>query len=92
MRVAATTEAIELVRAAGGRVYVWPTRTVGCQPLTFLEAASEPPGGETFHRASFEAFELYLAADARWPSELHLDVSRGRVRALWDGAAWRLPH
>jgi hypothetical protein len=90
MRVAASPQAVELVRNAGNRLYVWPTCTPGCQPMTHLEADVSPPTGETFHRADFAPFELYLVVGGRWPDELELDVSRGRIRALWDGAAWKI--
>lgn len=90
MRIAATTEAIEIVRASGGRLYVWQERSSGCQPMTFLQAAAAPAAGRTFHRADFAAFELYLAASGRWPLELRLETRRGRVQARWDGSAWAL--
>ena len=92
MQVGATAQAIELVRAAGNRLYVWPHRTAGCQPMTYLKTSTEPTAGVTFQRAPFAPFELYLATDGRWPDQLQLDVSRGHIRALWDGAAWKIEH
>jgi hypothetical protein len=51
-------QVLELVRAAGNRLYVWPTRTAGCQPMTYLDAGTERPAGASFRRASFAPFEL----------------------------------
>lgn len=90
MHVAASPQAIELVRAAGSRLFVWPARTLGCQPMIYLNASAERPSGETFRRAPFSSFELWVGSHGPWPDELELDVSRGRLRALWDGAAWKL--
>ena len=88
MQVAATAQAIELVRAAGNRLYVWSNRTAGCQPMTYLETSTEPADGAIFQRAPFAPFELYLATDGRWPDQLQLDVSRGHLgrRGLEDRA------
>ncbi len=90
MRIAATAEAIALVCASGGRLYVWPTRSVGCQPVTRLTTSATPVAARTFRRAEFAPIALYLGVSLRWPEELGLDVRRGRVRALWDGNAWAL--
>ena len=88
MEIVATPAAVRLIRARGGRLYVWPRRTVGCQGLTLLESAFAPPRGRRFARAGFEAFELWLADGAAWPRELLLEARRGRVAARWDGRAW----
>lgn len=90
MLISASSEAIELVLAAGGRLYVWPARSVGCQPLTRIDSAWEARRGRTFHRADFGPFALHLAVTGPWPQELVLDVHRGRVRALWNGDAWAI--
>jgi hypothetical protein len=88
VRISAGVEAIDLVLSSGGRLYVWPARSVGCQPIDRLETGPVPPRGRTFERADFGPFALYLAVTGRWPQELLLEVYRGRVRALWDGGAW----
>lgn len=88
MVVTATPAAIDLVLAAGGQLFVWPVRSSGCQPLTRLRTSFAPVSGRTFRRIGFEGLELHLAEAGRWPQELGFDVRRGRLRALWDGAAW----
>jgi hypothetical protein len=90
--VHATPEAVALVRASGGRLYVWADRSAGCQPLTLLEAAAEAPAGRDFARVPFAGFELWFSAGrgGAEPAELGLHVGRGRVRATWDGAAWAI--
>jgi hypothetical protein len=90
--VHATPEAVAMVRAAGGRLYVWPDRSAGCQPLTVLAAAADAPTGRHCERVPFAPFELYFAAGSGGtaPAELGLHVARGRVRATWDGAAWAI--
>lgn len=90
VRVSASAEAIDLVLSRGGQLYVWPARSLGCQPLSRLEAAWAPPRGRRFDRADFAPFALYLAAIGRWPQDLALQVHRRRVRALWDGGAWAI--
>jgi hypothetical protein len=92
VEVHATPEAVALVRAAGGRLYVWAERSAGCQPLTVLAAAAEAPAGRDFTRVAFAPFELWFDAGAGGdgPAQLGLHVGRGRVRATWDGAAWAI--
>ncbi len=88
VRISADAAAIDLVLSRGGRLYVWQTRSVGCQPMSRLETGPVPRRGRTFERAEFDPFALYLAVTGRWPHELVLEAHRGRVRALWDGSAW----
>lgn len=82
-----------LARSWGGRLYVWPTRSAGCQPITMLHASPTPAVGRTFDRAGFDPIEVHLAlpkagsAD-RWPHELGLVERRGKIWALWDGSRW----
>jgi hypothetical protein len=86
VHIVASADAVELVRSSGGRLYVWSTRSWGCQPVTRLHASAAPAPGRAFVHAEFDAVDLYLAEVGHWPPELGLDVYRGRVRALWDGA------
>jgi hypothetical protein len=92
VEVRATPEAIALVRASGGRLYVWPERSSGCQPLTVLAASAQAAPGRAFARVPFAPFELYFAVTpgSAVPRQLGLDLHRARVRATWDGAAWAL--
>ncbi len=90
VQVTTTAGVDEAIRAAGGRLYVWPMSSVGCQPMVRLEAATERPRGRAFRRVANANFDLYLATAGRWPEELGLTLVRGRVRALWDGAVWQI--
>ena len=91
MRVKASSEAIELVQAQGGRLYVTAKRARCCHgSLTFLETSSEP-GQRSFRRVSATGIELYLEQGLREPEELELDVGglrRKHVHAYWNGCAY----
>ena len=92
MRVLASDPAVELIRAQGGRLYVWLKRGHCCRPVMTLATATEPPAEKRFTRVAGEArFELYLPSSlGRTPDELHLDLHRfpRRVEAYWNGCAW----
>ncbi len=90
MRVVASEEAVELIRARGGSLYVSvrSTRCCGGRHLS-LGASTEPQPGREFVRVPAPGLELYLQADfGRLPDELHVTARRGRVQAFWDGCAW----
>ncbi len=91
MRVKASSEAIELVQARGGKLYVRAKRVRCCHgSLTFLETSSEP-GERSFRRVGTTGIELYLAEGLREPDELELDVGgrrRKHVHAYWNGCAY----
>jgi hypothetical protein len=81
----------EVVRAQGGRLFVWPSNGRCCgRGLARLETASSPKAGIEFDRVPVEGFELHVARMGRVPDELQLDVHgrRRRVAAYWDGCAW----
>lgn len=91
MRVDASAEAVQLVQAQGGKLYVWARRARCCGgPLVFLETSSEP-GERPYRRVPAEGFELYLDARLGAPEELVVEA-RGRrrrhVHAYWDGCAY----
>jgi hypothetical protein len=88
VRVVASQEAAALVRARGGRLYVWVDGGRCCGATRHLETSPAPQAGQQFERAYEGELELHFPADARLPDELHLDARRGRVRAYWDGCAW----
>jgi hypothetical protein len=92
MRVKASSEAIELVQAQGGKLYVWAKRARCCHgSLTFLETSSEP-GERSFRRVPADTgIELYLDERLHAPDELELDVGglrRKHVHAYWNGCAY----
>lgn len=89
MKVVATPTAVDVVRAAGGRLYVWRTpRTRGCNGMRFLRTAPEPPPGIEFTRLPCDQFELHFGDAAVLPARLEVEARRGRVEAYWDGCAW----
>jgi len=91
MRVIASPEAAGLIRATGGRIYVWPHRARCCGAVTVLRASSRPPHGMTFRPVAEDGYELNLPAGlGRLPEELHLELRRfpRRVEAYWNGCAW----
>lgn len=87
----ASREAVELVRAQGGVLYVWTMpMEYGYHPVFVLEASLESPGADrTFQRFAGEGIELLLDAGSHdLPEAVHLDVSgvlRKRIRATWNG-------
>jgi hypothetical protein len=93
MRVVASPEVTALVRASGGRVFVWPLTLEGVHAGTgvfSLEAATESPGaGHEFVRVQAKGFEVLIdASEHGLPDELHLAVKgwrRKRIRAYWNG-------
>jgi hypothetical protein len=88
MRLVTSPAAAEHVRAAGGAVYVWPTRASCCGGTVELRASTQAPD-KTFRRAEVDGLELYLTAGMGEPDVLELDLSRrGKLRAYWNGLAW----
>jgi hypothetical protein len=91
MRLVASPEAEEVVRAGGGRLFVWSKR-VRCCGITFLQASTEPPDRE-FRCVETGSIEVYLAGGFReLPGELHVEL-RGRrghrhLEAYWNGCAY----
>ncbi|HEX6400013.1 MAG TPA: hypothetical protein VF108_06030 [Actinomycetota bacterium] len=91
MRIVATPEAVEHVRAGGGELYVWAvTMEYGYHPVFVLEASFEAPGpAGDFHRFEGEGIVLLFDPGPReLPESVHLDMSgrvRKRIRASWNG-------
>jgi hypothetical protein len=93
VQVVASEPAVELIKAQGGRLYVWLKRARCCGGLTTLEASSSPPPRKEFRKVEGGGanFELFLPARVnRLPDELHLEVRRRsrRIEAYWNGCAW----
>jgi len=91
VRVQATPEAVRLVQAQGGQLYVWAKRSRCCRgSLTFLETSSEPRE-RPFHRVDADGIELYLDQSLGNPEELVIEAKgrrRKHVHAYWDGCAY----
>jgi hypothetical protein len=94
MRVTATADAAQFIRAHGGQLFVWPTEHRSARlTLALLEASVDPPPRALdFRRVEAGDFLLFLApALQTLPDEL-LVVLRGRrhphIEAYWDGLAY----
>ena len=93
MRIVASPEVIEHVRAAGGQVFVWTITMAygyGSGNVFSLEASTESPGPEReFLRFGGEGIEvLYDPGERGTPEALHLALVgrfRKRVAAYWNG-------
>ena len=95
MRVVASPEVAEVVRAQGGRLFVWTELQRCCGPATYLKTAVEPPG-ETrrFTLVDADGFALHFDPGRMSPpDELHLEVKgrrKRRVEAYWNGCAFAI--
>jgi hypothetical protein len=88
VRVVASKEAAALVRAQGGRLYVWAESSRCCRSVQHLRTSAEPSADRPFERVYTGDFELWFPVAARLPAELQIDARRGRVQAYWEGCAW----
>jgi hypothetical protein len=93
MRIVATPEVIQHVRASGGQIFVW-TMTMaygyGAGNVFVLQASTDSPGPEReFVRFGGEGIEvLYDPGERGTPDEMHLALVgrfRKRVAAYWNG-------
>jgi hypothetical protein len=91
MRVEASPEAVQLVRASGGKLYVWAKRSRCCHgSITFLET-STAPRERPVRRVEADGIELYLDTRLGEPEELVIEATgrrRKHVHAYWDGCAY----
>jgi hypothetical protein len=92
VRVEASSEAIEFVRARGGRLWVWAARPRVCclgTPPYMHAATLEPSGLAGFSRVQAAGIEVFFRAPVdRSPKVLEIGLRgrrRQRVEAYWDG-------
>jgi hypothetical protein len=92
MRVEASREAADFVRARGGRLWVWAARPRLCCQGTaaYMFAATEAPSGLSgFSRVQAPGIDVFFRARAgRSPEVLEIGLRgrrRPRVEAYWDG-------
>ena len=97
MRVEASPEAADFVRARGGRLWVWAAHPRMCCAGTpaYMHAATEaPPGLSGFAPVPAEGLELWFRAPAGpGPDVLEIGLRgrrRPRVEAYWDGCLFAL--
>jgi hypothetical protein len=92
VRVEASREAIEFVRARGGRLWVWAARPrvccLGTPPYMHAETL-EPAGLAGFSPVPASGIEVFFRAPVgRSPEVLEIGLRgrrRPRVEAYWDG-------
>jgi hypothetical protein len=89
--VTSSPEAVDFIRAHGGKLYVWAKTTRCCHgALTFLETSTDP-GDRSFRRVEADGIELYFDECLSEPAELVVQTTghrRKRVHAYWDGCAY----
>jgi len=94
MKLEATPEATELIRARGGRLWVWASPRACCGGTRFIEASPSPPSGlEGFIQLPADGFDLFVrpVGSRVLPDELNVDlhgIRHRRVRASWNGCAY----
>ena len=92
MRLVADSEAVEFVRARGGRVFLTMTRGCCNGGVRRLETSTEPKGRRRFERVLSESgLEVYAPEGMRLPDDLELALRRfprRHVEAYWNGCAW----
>ena len=97
MRVTATAEAAEFIRARGGQLFVWPAEHRSARlTLAFLKASvAPPPQALDFRRVEARGFLLFMDPALQTLPEELLVVLRGRrhphIEAYWDGLAYIVP-
>lgn len=93
--VLAKPEVSDLIRARGGRIYVWTYTPKCCSGgVTYLATGTEPERGRDFQRVDADGFELFFAHGRMDPpDELVLDVKgrrKKRVEAYWNGCVFAI--
>jgi len=97
MRVTASADAAEFIRAQGGQLFVWPAEHRSARlTLAFLKASVDPPPQALdFRRVEARGFLLFLDPALQTLPEELLVVLRGRrhphIEAYWDGLAYIVP-
>ena len=97
MRVTATADAAEFIRARGGQLFVWPAEHRSARlTVAFLKASVDPPPQALdFRRVEARGFLLFLDPALQTLPEELLVVLRGRrhphIEAYWDGLAYIVP-
>jgi hypothetical protein len=97
MRVTASADAAEFIRAQGGQLFVWPAEHRSARlTLAFLKASVDPPPQALdFRRVEARGFLLFMDPALQTLPEELLVVLRGRrhphIEAYWDGLAYIVP-
>ena len=94
MRVTATADAAEFIRAHGGQLFVWPTEHRSARlTLAVLDASVDPPAmALDFRRVEAGEFLLFMhPAIKTLPRELVVALRGHRhphIEVYWDGLAY----
>jgi hypothetical protein len=85
MRLVASADAVALIRAQGGRVFVWTKSTRCCSGVSaHLIAKTEADLAQAFRRVPTDHIDVFFPERlGRLPDELHLEL-RGRRRQRID--------
>ena len=92
MRIEATSDALKLIHARGGMLFVWIE--AGMRGLRFLRTSTEPPPDALdWERNETDAgFLVFTPPRMRKPLKLSLEVrgflTKLRINALWNGCAF----
>jgi hypothetical protein len=92
MRIEATADAMKLIRARGGMLFVWIE--AGMRGLRFLRTSTEPPPDalDWNRTETREGFLVFTPPEMRLPKTLGLEVrgflTRLKINALWNGCAF----
>jgi hypothetical protein len=93
VRVEASAEAVEFIRARGGTLWVWPRHAARPGLVTVDTATDPPPGDLRFQAVAHEAGFRLLLDPRGWGDPEYLDIElrgrrRRRVAAFWNGLAY----
>ena len=92
MEIEATSDALKLIRARGGMLFVWIE--AGMRGLRFLRTSTEPPEDAlNWERTETEeGLLVFTPPKMRKPRTLGLEVrgflTKLRIDALWNGCAF----
>ena len=92
MEIEATADALKLIRARGGMLFVWIE--AGMRGLRFLRTSTEPPPDalDWERNETEEGFLIFTPPKMRMPLTLGLEVrgflTKLRINALWNGCAF----
>jgi hypothetical protein len=77
------------IEAHGGTVYVWAKRLGCCRGRLYVLETDTEAGNREFELAhAADGFQVFTTPGLRQPEELHVELSRGKLQAFWNGQGW----
>jgi hypothetical protein len=77
------------IETHGGAVYVWAKGVGCCRGRSYVLEAGTEVGSREFELVhAADGLQVFTTPGLRQPEELHVELSRGRLRAFWNGQAW----